>query len=165
MYIKYSIQRSFHLYFSELVDELNNEIVSGFSEMHEDPRPDDDWRKAPSLVEAVWSWDNAATIHRLHYSGSNTLYLLFGSGDTNHLSIEYYDYDDYLDQKYHTVADWDDMSDEQFYSDDFIKDVIRAYRENFDNKKKLIKSIDAVVKNGKNYKPNVKIINSFRNAD
>lgn len=164
MHIKYSIQRPFHLYFSKLVDELNNEIVPGFSEMNEDPRTEDDWCKAPSLVEAVWSWDNAATIQRLHYSGSNTLYLLFSSGDTNDLSIEYYDYDDNFDMKYHTVAIWDDMSDEQFYSDDFIKDVIRAYRENFDSKEKLEESIDTIMKNKKNYKPNVKIINSFRNA-
>ena len=164
MHIKYSIQRPFHLYFCQLAGELNNELVPGFTEMKNDPRPESDWRKAPCLVEEVWTWDNAATICRLHNSGANQMQLLFGSGDKNYLSIEYYDYDDYFDPKYHTVDTWE-LSDELFYSDDFVKDIVRAYRENFSNKTKLQKEIDTIVKNDKNYMPNIKIINSFRNAD
>ena len=163
MHIRYSVQRPFHLYFRKLVDELNDELVPGFAGMNEDPCPMDEWDTAPCLVEEVWCWDNAATICRLHYGGSNQLQLLFGSGDANDLSIEYYDYDDFFDKKYHTVDSWE-LPDKLFYSDDFVKDVIRAYRENFADKKKLKASIDAVVKNRKKYKPNCAVINSFNTA-
>lgn len=160
MYIAYSNQRDFHIYFDNLVDEICEERFPGWKNMKNDPRPEKEWLKAPYLPESTWQWDNAANISWLHFSEFHELHILFCANDKNSLKLEICGHDEQLDLTYENLGRWQ-LSDELMFSNVFIKDIIRAYCST-NKKDEIIAKFNTIIGNANKYKPNTEIINQFK---
>jgi hypothetical protein len=148
MYIAHSNQRDFHIYFDNLVDEICEERLPGWKNMKDDPRPQEEWSKPHYLPESHWYWDNAVTINRLHYDCICKVLIQFIANRKNYLKLE------------SSEMKWE-LSDELMFSDEFVKDIIRAYCSTND-KDEIIAKFNVIVGNANKYKPNIEIINQFK---
>lgn len=117
--------------------------------MLNDPRPEKEWKAFPRLPESHWYWDNAATVSWLHYDCICKLRIQFIANHENWLRLE------------SSGMQWT-LSDEQMFSDEFVKDIICAYCST-GNADELNAMITEIVKAKERYAPNRKIIAELSN--
>ena len=85
---------------------------------------------------------------------------MFCANDKNSLKLEICGHDEQLDLTYENLGRWQ-LSDELMFSDEFVKDIIRAYCST-DNKDEIITKFNTIIGNANKYKPNTEIISQFR---